>query len=85
MSNLNFLGLGNPRLGRPAGTPTEQVVIQQILHRVLSFVGCSIDDVVNDPICKNKVIGFYKLHRFVERRCESLELEEQWNATGRRL
>jgi len=55
------------------------VLIQRPLQRVLSFTGRTIDDVVNDPIAKNQVLGYYKLHKFVERRSEIIELERQWN------
>jgi hypothetical protein len=55
------------------------VLTQRPLHRVLKFTGCTIDDVVNNPIAKNQVLGYYKLHRFVERRSEVIELERQWN------
>jgi hypothetical protein len=32
---------------------------------------------------KNKVLGYFKLHKFVERRCEVVDLERQWNPLGR--
>jgi len=58
------------------------VMSQRPLHRVLNFTGRTIDDVVNSPIAKNQVLGYYKLHRFVERRCEIVDLERQWNPLG---
>jgi|HubBroStandDraft_1064217.scaffolds.fasta_scaffold343537_2 hypothetical protein len=85
MSDLNSLGIGSPYLSLPGQNGTEYVVIQRALDRILAFVGCSIDDVVNDPIIKNQVIGYYKLHKFVNRRCEIIELESQWNPAGTRL
>ena len=85
MSDLAPLGLSSPSLRLPAHGGTEHVVIHRVLHRILSFLNHSIDDVVNDPIVKNKVIGYYKLHKFVQRRCDILELEDQWNPEGRRL
>ena len=84
MSDLAPLGLSSPSPRLPRQSGTEHVVIHRVLHRVLSFLNHSIDDVVNDPIVKNKVIGFYKLHKFVQRRCDILELEEQWNPGGSR-
>ena len=63
----------------PGGGRTEIVQLQNALRRVLSFTGHTIDDVVNDPIAKAKVLGFYKLHRWVERENETSELERQWN------
>ena len=58
------------------------VQLQNALRRVLSFTGHTIDDVVNDPIAKAKVLGFYKLGRWVERENEVSDLERQWNALG---
>ena len=77
------LGL-RPRVS-PAGEfvqPIERVVRQRVLHRVLAFTRRSIDDVVNDPIAKNEVYGYYKLHRQVERAGEVRDLERQWNPTA---
>ena len=54
-------------------------VIVRRLSRVLSFTRLTIDDVVNDPIAKNAVRGYYKLFRQVERATEVRELERQWN------
>jgi hypothetical protein len=54
------------------------------LHRVLAFTGRSIHDVVNNPIVKNEVIGYYKLYRRIERSAEIGALERQWNPLGRR-
>mgnify|MGYP006207053097 CR=1 FL=1 len=39
----------------------------------------TIDDVVNDPVAKMKVLGFYKLHCWVARENETSDLERQWN------
>ncbi len=49
------------------------------LDRILSFTGYSIDNVVDDPIAKHAVIGYYKLYRYVQRRSECIDLERQWN------
>ena len=51
----------------------------EALHRILRFTGRTIDDVVNNPIAKNEVLGYYKLHKFIHRRSEIRELERQWN------
>ena len=53
-----------------------------VLTRVMGFTGKSIDEVVNCPIAKRMVLGYYKLHRMVERRSEIVELERQWNPLG---
>jgi hypothetical protein len=62
--------------------PLVERVVQRPLNRVLAFLGRSIDDVVNDPIVKNQVYGYYKLHRRVQRASEVRELERQWNRTA---
>ena len=55
---------------------------QRPLHRVLAFARLSIDDVVNDRFARNRVYGYYKLLRQVERAGEVRELERQWNPTA---
>lgn len=67
-----------PRLAAPA-QHVEHVLIQKTLARIFAFTGVSIDDVVNDPIARNKVRSYYKLHRWVDRECEVRDLERQWN------
>ena len=71
--SLAIAGLLNP----PA--PLVRYASRRPLHRVLAFTGRSIDDVVNDPIAKNAVRGYYKLYRQVERAAEVRDLEKQWN------
>jgi hypothetical protein len=80
MSALDSLGYGIPRLRLPTGTDVERVIVQRPLQRVLSFLGRTIDDVINDPIVRNQVYGYYKLSRQVERGCEVVELERWWNS-----
>jgi hypothetical protein len=84
MSSFDSLGLSPVGGFGPSETPIEQLVVQRPLHRILAFTRRSIDDVVNSPIAKNQVYGYYKLSKFVERRSEILELEQQWNPLGRR-
>jgi hypothetical protein len=67
----------------PAGRTEHVLRRTSAFHRVLGFTGKSIDDVVNCPITKRTVLGYFKLHRYVERRCEILDLERQWNPLGR--
>jgi hypothetical protein len=82
MGALRSLGIG-ARRELPFEEPkVSYVLLQRPLHRVLSFTGHSIDDLVNNPIVKNKVLGFYKLHKYVHRHCEIVDLERQWNALG---
>lgn len=78
----SFLGLFGFKRQLPPDQPqrSERLVIQRVLHRVLSFTGHTIDDVVNDPLVKRKILGFYKLHKWVDREAEVSTLERQWNA-----
>ncbi len=72
----------NLRPGAAARTEIAPIVfvhVQRPLRRVLEFTRRSIDDVVNDPIAKREVLGYYKLHLQVQRSCEITELERQWN------
>jgi len=57
-------------------------VIQDRLQRVLAFTGRTIDDVINCPIARNHVRGYWKLSRLIDRRSEIVELERQWNPLG---
>jgi hypothetical protein len=80
MSFLNVFNFGRGHAPPPPlGGNTEVVHLQNALRRVLSFTGHTIDDVVNDPIAKSKVRGFYKLQRWIERESDTSELERQWN------
>jgi hypothetical protein len=62
--------------------PLVEHVVRRPLNRVLAFTGRSIDDVVNNPMVKNQVYGYYKLYRRIERAAEVRDLERQWNATA---
>ena len=80
MSDAGLPGLGSPLPFKPNGNQIEHVLTQRPLHRILAFTRRTIDDVINDPIARNQVYGFYKLHRWIEREDEIGELERQWNA-----
>ncbi|WP_428938145.1 hypothetical protein [Fontivita pretiosa] len=83
MSDNSLLGLGAAMPLKPDSSPAnEYVMIQRPLQRVLAFTGRTIDDVINDPIARNEVIGYYKLYRWVQRECEVIDLERQWNPLG---
>jgi hypothetical protein len=82
MSLLPGLSITRPVGATLADDPVEYIMLQRPLQRVMAFTGRSIDDIVNDPIAKNEVLGFYKLHRQILRRSEVLELEKQWNSVG---
>jgi hypothetical protein len=82
---MSFGGIFNFRKPVPLQQPqgNQHVVIQKVLHRVLAFTGHTIDDVVNNPIAKRHVLGFYKLHKWVDREMDISDLESQWNSLGR--
>ena len=80
--SLRPLGIGPLPIPRPGSTPQAYILRQYVLHRILAFRGRSIDDVVNNPIVKNEIIAFYKLHRQIDRAAETRELENQWNQLG---
>ena len=83
MGRLSGLGLGSINRAKPAGgTGTEFIQVQRPLRRILAFTRRGIDDVVNDPIVKREVLGYYKLHRQIERATETRELERQWNSVA---
>ncbi len=73
---LGFGRVAPPILDR---TRTTHVIVQQPLRRVMAAIGLSIDDVVNDPVCRNLVFGYYKLYKNVKRTCETVDLERWWN------
>jgi len=82
MSVFNSLGIGIPRLTQPASNSHELVMVHRPLRRVMAFVGCSIDQLCNDPIAKNQVFGYFKLYKEINRRSEMRDLERQWNPAG---
>jgi len=82
MSTLPGLSITRPIGGELADNPVECIMLQRPLQRVMAFTGRSIDDIINDPVARNEVLGFYKLHRQIQRRGEVIELEKQWNPLG---
>jgi len=85
MADLRLLGIGPANDGwRDSGEArTEYVLIQRTLDRIFAFCGLTIDDVVNSPIAKRQVLGYFKLHREVDRTCEVIDLERQWTGNTR--
>lgn len=77
-------GFGIPFARRLVGDEPKvaYVMRQRALHRVLNFTGRTIDDIVNNPIVKNQILGYYKLHKIIDRRSEIRDLERQWNSIG---
>ena len=84
MSDNTLLGLGGALPQKPNGDHVENVLTLRPLDRILSFTRRSIDDVVNDPIVRNEVLGYFKLYRWVQRESEIHDLERQWNRLGSR-
>jgi hypothetical protein len=82
MSLFNSLGIGVPRLAQPALGRHEYVMVHRPLRRVMAFLGCSIDQVCDDPIVKNQVFGYFKLYKEIDRKMEVGDLERQWNPNG---
>lgn len=85
MSSANVLGFRRSGLSSAEAPRTEYVLIQRPLDRILSFMGRSINDVVNCPMVKNQVVIYYKLHKWVDRESEISEMERAWNPLGRRV
>jgi hypothetical protein len=79
MSFSSLFSFGKRLRAIEAPDPTEYRVIQQPLRRVLAFTGRTIHDVVNNPIVKREVLGYYKLHKQIHRAGEVRDLERQWN------
>lgn len=79
---MGILGGQRPESREVTPLHVEHVLALRPLRKVLAFAGRSIDDVVNCPIAKRDVLGYYKLHCWVERRMDVLELERQWNSLG---
>jgi hypothetical protein len=82
MSEFGFLGGGAGQVPGTEHLRHEQQVARLALHRVLEFLGFSIDDVLNDAIVRNQVLGYYRLCRFVERRCDEIEHERRGQSVG---
>jgi hypothetical protein len=79
MSVFRSLGLSSIHLHKQDGAGVELVLAHRPLDRILAHSGFTIDDVVDNPVAKNAVLGYYKLQRQIERGCEIVDLERQWN------
>jgi hypothetical protein len=80
MAQMRGLGFRTSQRLVDAEPKISYVMRERALRRVLNFTGRTIDDVVNNPIVKNEVLGYYKLHKFINRRAEIRDLESQWNS-----
>ncbi len=79
MSGLSWLTGGVARVDGNSRANTEHIQVHYPLRRVLAFLGYSIDDVCNNPIVRNEVMGYYAVYREIERSGEITDLEQQWN------
>ncbi len=61
------------------------VETERPMRRLLAFAGHSIDDVINCPIARGKVRGYFKLDKWMQRQIEIGDLERQWNPLGQRV
>lgn len=80
MSSLASIDIGARRQVQQDNAPTEHLVLQRPLQRVLAFRRRSIDDVVNSPFVKNEIQWYWRVHKQVLRTSEIIDLERQWNA-----
>jgi len=74
MSAFDSLGLGTAQLPGMNRGPVVMLSEAQVLGRALEFTGYTIHDVINDPIARNTVAGYYGLYRYIERHCEMMDL-----------
>ena len=66
MSSLTPFGFSPRRRSIDSNDRSEKVIIQRPLHRVLAFTRRTLDDVINDPIAKREVLGYFKLQNWVK-------------------
>jgi hypothetical protein len=72
MSDLYGLGVSTHLAGYADDRPLiRQSVARMRLNRVLEFTGYSIHDILNNPIARNGVQGYYKIYCWVERECKA--------------
>jgi hypothetical protein len=71
------LGLGTPQLRGTIQSPAAMLSEAQVFCRVLEFTGYTIHDVINDPIARNAVAGYYGLYRYIERHCEAADISQR--------
>ena len=77
MSKEDSLGFRKLTFGQTEQSAQVQVVVSKPLSRIMGFLGVTIHDVVNCKITKNKVMGYYRLTRWIDREVEVSDLEKQ--------
>ena len=80
MAQTNGLGFGGVN-SFEALSPgrTEHVHLVRPLSKLLEFRRRTIDDIVNSPVVKNEISGYWKMQKQMDRRLQIGELERQWN------
>ena len=73
MAEFDPIGFGSGPQVPEQGYFVRVDLLRIALHRVLNFTGRTIDDVIDDPIARNEVIGYLKLYHEIERRCDAID------------
>lgn len=79
MSESHLPGMNPLSFAQPPRVIAPLVMVQRPLTRIFAFTGRNIDDVINSPIARRQIIGYYKLYRTIQRESEIRDLERQWN------
>ena len=82
MANDDAVGFRRLTFGQSDSSAHVRIVASTPLHRIMGFLGVTIHDVVNCKITKNKVLGYYRLTKWVNREADRSDLERQWNPLG---
>jgi hypothetical protein len=77
MIAFESLGLSTPQLRGTNQGLAAMLSEAQVLCRVLEFTGYTIHDVINDPIARNAVAGYYGLYRYIEKHCENANVSQR--------
>jgi hypothetical protein len=86
MNSLRILGIGSSGPVTSDGTARYQQAISRLaLRRILRYRKRTIDDIINNPLVKMEVLGWYRMSRFVERRCDKITSDRQSPANGVKL
>ena len=85
MSAANLFGFGIPSLPVRSGSNVQRLLVQQPLDRILNFLNRDIHDVINDPIVRGQVYGYFKLDKQIRRLSEVVEMERAWNRAAVRF
>ncbi len=84
MSSLQSLGIYGSRRAAHEPAPQHLLVLERPLQKLLEFTHRSIDDVVNCPLAKREVLGYYKLQQQIRRNDEAYQLDKWWGGVSTR-